>query len=106
MQRSPWLREWKEPAGGTDVPWVDQSQADVNLKFQFSVMLEHRRRRNEQRDCGAAATDLAPRMALTLDIISAFSPRGAHALVTTVAPGSPGIEGATTVSWARRIPAP
>jgi hypothetical protein len=100
------LQEEEKQAGETDVPGLQRSQADVNLKFQFSVMLEHRRRRNEQRDCGAAATDLAPRMALTPDIISAFSSRGAHALVTTVAPGSPGIEGATTVSWARRIPAP
>jgi hypothetical protein len=35
MQRSPWLLEWKEPAGERDVPGVDRSQADVNLKFQF-----------------------------------------------------------------------
>jgi len=35
------LQEREEPAGERDVPGFHRSQADVNLKFQFSVVLEH-----------------------------------------------------------------
>jgi len=35
MQRFSLLLECKEPADGRDVPGLDRSQADVNLKFQF-----------------------------------------------------------------------
>jgi hypothetical protein len=34
------LQEEEKQAGETDVPGLQRSQADVNLKFQFSVMLE------------------------------------------------------------------